>query len=96
MENLSDLFPSLSRSSDGGLLPRRHLFLIAAASMRPPPLFERVLAAQRRLYGPVSGTRGYAGSLAQVRIAQKNFGEAEQLIGRGPRRTSRVVEALRT
>jgi serine/threonine protein kinase/tetratricopeptide (TPR) repeat protein len=44
-------------------------------------LFERVLAAQRRLYGVNSrATAETLASLAQVRIAQKNFGTAEKLI----------------
>ena len=44
-------------------------------------MFERVLAAQRRLYGSVSSTvADTLASLAQVRLAQKNFGAAEKLI----------------
>ena len=45
------------------------------------PLFEGVLAAQRRLYGDKSSaTAETLASLAQVRAAQKNFGTAEKLI----------------
>ncbi len=44
-------------------------------------LFERVLAAQRRLYGSVSSTvADTLASLAQVRLAQKNIVDAEKLV----------------
>jgi tetratricopeptide (TPR) repeat protein len=44
-------------------------------------LFERVLAAQRRVYGNSSrAAADTLASLAQVRVAQKNFGGAEKLI----------------
>jgi len=45
------------------------------------PLLDRVLAAQRHLYGDKSrATAETLASLAQVRIAQKNFAAAENLI----------------
>src|SRR6185436_10063776 len=45
------------------------------------PLLERVLAAQRHLYGEKSrATAETLASLAQVRIAQKNFVAAENVI----------------
>ena len=45
------------------------------------PLFERVLAAQRHLYGEKSrATAETLASLAQVRIAQKNLAAAEKLL----------------
>ena len=44
-------------------------------------LFERALSAQRKIYGPVNSTvADTLASLAQVRIAQQNPGEAEKLI----------------
>jgi eukaryotic-like serine/threonine-protein kinase len=44
-------------------------------------LFERALAAQRRLYGPASSTvADTLASLAQVRLAQKKIADAEKLI----------------
>jgi serine/threonine protein kinase/TolA-binding protein len=44
-------------------------------------LLERVIAAQRKIYGPVNGTvADTLGSLAQVRIAQENIGEAQRLL----------------
>ena len=44
-------------------------------------LFERALAAQRRLYGSVNSTvADTLASLAQVRLAQKNIVDAEKLI----------------
>ncbi len=44
-------------------------------------LFERALAAQRRLYGSVSSTvADTLASLAQVRLAQKKIVDAEKLI----------------
>lgn len=46
------------------------------------PLFVKVLAAQRRLYGEKSrATAETLASLAQVRVAQKNFVAAEKFIG---------------
>jgi hypothetical protein len=40
-----------------------------------------VLAAQRKIYGPVNGTvADTLGSLAQVRLAQENIGEAQRLL----------------
>ena len=57
------------------------LFLNRGRIEDAAPLFERVLAAQRRLYGVNSrATAETLASLAQVRIAQKNFGTAEKLI----------------
>ena len=57
------------------------LFLNRGRIEDAAPLFERVLAAQRRLYGENSrATADTLASLAQVRIAQKNFGTAEKLI----------------
>ena len=45
------------------------------------PLFVKVLDAQRRLYGEKSrATAETLASLAQVRVAQKNFVAAEKLI----------------
>ncbi len=44
-------------------------------------LFERVLAAQRRLYGNTSrAAADTLASLGQVRVTQKNFGAADKLI----------------
>jgi serine/threonine protein kinase/TolA-binding protein len=44
-------------------------------------LLERVVAAQRKIYGPVNGTvADTLGSLAQVRLAQENIGEAQRLL----------------
>jgi serine/threonine protein kinase/TolA-binding protein len=57
------------------------LFLNRGRIEDAAPLFERVLSAQRRLYGVKSrATADTLASLAQVRIAQKNFGTAEKLI----------------
>ncbi len=57
------------------------LFLNRGRIEDAAPLFERVLSAQRRLYGEKSrATADTLASLAQVRIAQKNFGTAEKLI----------------
>ena len=57
------------------------LFLTRGRIEEAAPLFERVLAAQRRLYGNNSrATAETLASLAQVRIAQKNFVTAEKLI----------------
>ena len=57
------------------------LFLNRGDIEEAAPIFERVLAAQRRLYGDNSrATADTLASLAQVRIAQKNFGAAEKLI----------------
>ncbi|MGH8240328.1 MAG: tetratricopeptide repeat protein, partial [Steroidobacteraceae bacterium] len=58
------------------------LFLTRGRIEEAAPLFERVLAAQRRLYGEKSrATADTLASLAQVRGAQKNFAAAEKLIG---------------
>jgi serine/threonine protein kinase/Flp pilus assembly protein TadD len=44
-------------------------------------LYERALAAQRRLYGPINGiVADTLAALAQVRMAQNRTGEAEKLI----------------
>jgi len=45
------------------------------------PLFERTLAAQKKLYGPANSiVADTLASLAQVRVAQNKLGEAERLI----------------
>jgi tetratricopeptide (TPR) repeat protein len=57
------------------------LFLNRGRIEEAAPLFERVLAAQRRLYGEKSrATAETLASLAQVRVAQKNFPAAEKMI----------------
>jgi tetratricopeptide (TPR) repeat protein len=57
------------------------IFLYRGRVEEAAPLFERVLAAQRRLYGEKSrATADTLASLAQVRVTQKNFGAAEKLI----------------
>jgi tetratricopeptide (TPR) repeat protein len=57
------------------------LFLNRGRPEDAAPLLERVLAAQRRLYGNNSlATADTLASLGQVRMAQKNFGDAEKLI----------------
>jgi eukaryotic-like serine/threonine-protein kinase len=58
------------------------LFLNRGRPEDAAPLLEGVLAAQRRLYGNNSpATADTLASLGQVRLAQKNFGDAEKLIG---------------
>jgi TolA-binding protein len=57
------------------------LFLNSGRIEDAKPLFNQVLAAQRRLYGKGSrATADTLASLAQIDIAQKNFGGAEKLI----------------
>jgi tetratricopeptide (TPR) repeat protein len=57
------------------------LFLNRGRIEEAAPLFERVLAAQRRLYGEKSrATAETLASLAQVRVAQKNLPGAEKMI----------------
>lgn len=57
------------------------LFLTQGRIEDAAPLFERVLAAQRHLYGEKSrATAETLASLAQVRIGQKNFVAAESLL----------------
>jgi tetratricopeptide (TPR) repeat protein len=57
------------------------LFLTQGRIEDAAPLFERVLAAQRHLYGDKSrATAETLASLAQVRVAQKNYVAAENLI----------------
>jgi eukaryotic-like serine/threonine-protein kinase len=57
------------------------LFLTQGRIEDAAPLFERVLAAQRHLYGDKSrATAETLASLAQVRVAQKNYVAAEKLI----------------
>jgi serine/threonine protein kinase/TolA-binding protein len=57
------------------------LFLNRGRLEEAAPLFEKVLVAQRHLYGEKSrATADTLASLAQVRAAQKNFVTAEKLI----------------
>jgi eukaryotic-like serine/threonine-protein kinase len=57
------------------------LFLNRGRIADAAPVFEQVLAAQRRLYGHNSrATADTLASLAQIRTVQKNFGAAETLI----------------